>query len=221
MVPELINNLIWNCKGCIGKSIGPVQYIQIHHLRPEREGVHREGFEESFPDCEPVGFGSLVLSGLRSKNRLVGGGDAALSMLSLEVQLPRPCCPWADLTSWALFWISVSTMSSSSIAWLSLACCSSSFWRFLSWVTACMSAASVDRRFALNLTTWIAFGWKMAVGCVSSCSSSVGGRSPLGWKMWSLPKAPAQRNLPALGQRQRLLPAAGVQDLQPRCIRLP
>ena len=27
MVPELINNLIcWNCKGCIGKSIGPVQY---------------------------------------------------------------------------------------------------------------------------------------------------------------------------------------------------
>ena len=27
IVPELINNLIcWNCKGCIGKSIGPVQY---------------------------------------------------------------------------------------------------------------------------------------------------------------------------------------------------
>ena len=27
MVPELINNLIcWNCKGCIGKSIDPVQY---------------------------------------------------------------------------------------------------------------------------------------------------------------------------------------------------
>ena len=27
MEPELINNLIcWNCKGCIGKSIGPVQY---------------------------------------------------------------------------------------------------------------------------------------------------------------------------------------------------
>ena len=27
MVPELINNLIcWNCKGCIGKSIGPVKY---------------------------------------------------------------------------------------------------------------------------------------------------------------------------------------------------
>ena len=27
MVPELINNLIcWNCKGCIGKSIVPVQY---------------------------------------------------------------------------------------------------------------------------------------------------------------------------------------------------
>ena len=27
MVPELINNLIcWNCKGCIGKSIGLVQY---------------------------------------------------------------------------------------------------------------------------------------------------------------------------------------------------
>ena len=26
-IPELINNLIcWNCKGCIGKSIGPVQY---------------------------------------------------------------------------------------------------------------------------------------------------------------------------------------------------
>ena len=27
IVPELINNLIcWNCKGCIGKSVGPVQY---------------------------------------------------------------------------------------------------------------------------------------------------------------------------------------------------
>ena len=27
IVPELINHLIcWNCKGCIGKSIGPVQY---------------------------------------------------------------------------------------------------------------------------------------------------------------------------------------------------
>ena len=26
MVPELINNLIWNCTGCIGKSSGPVQY---------------------------------------------------------------------------------------------------------------------------------------------------------------------------------------------------
>ena len=25
-VPELLNNLIWNCKGCIGKSIGPVQH---------------------------------------------------------------------------------------------------------------------------------------------------------------------------------------------------
>ena len=30
-VPEFINNLIcWNCKGCIGKSIGPVQY-RFHH----------------------------------------------------------------------------------------------------------------------------------------------------------------------------------------------
>jgi len=33
MVPEFINNLIcWNCKGCIGKSIGPEsRTVQIHH----------------------------------------------------------------------------------------------------------------------------------------------------------------------------------------------
>ena len=36
MVPELIKNLIWwNCKGCIGKSIGPVKYrFTIFSLPP-------------------------------------------------------------------------------------------------------------------------------------------------------------------------------------------
>ena len=39
MVPELINNLIcWNCKGCIRKSIGPIQYrFTIPSLRAQRQ----------------------------------------------------------------------------------------------------------------------------------------------------------------------------------------
>ena len=37
MVPESINNLIcWNCRGCLGKSIGPVQYrFAIPSLRAQ------------------------------------------------------------------------------------------------------------------------------------------------------------------------------------------
>ena len=87
-----------------------------------------------------------------------------------------PCC------SACITWSSLS-MSTSSCA-----LCSASFCRFFSWAASSRSVASVARRFALSWTTWIALGWKISADWVSSCSSKVGGRSPFGWKISSLPK---------------------------------